>query len=108
MTTCLKSLDRFRSRTHGQGEISYAVHTNYWRQGLGRKIGAALLHEGFAAQQLHRIVGTCDPRNLASATVLRSLGMAHEGRARHTLLLRDGWRDSELFSILSTEREATA
>ena len=37
-------------------------------------------------------------RNVAS--VLRKLGMEHEGRLRHTLLLRDGWRDSDVYSIL--------
>jgi RimJ/RimL family protein N-acetyltransferase len=29
--------------------------------------------------------------------------MTYEGRLRHTLLIRDGWRDSEIFSILDNE-----
>jgi RimJ/RimL family protein N-acetyltransferase len=52
---------------------------------------------------LHRIYATCDPRNVASARVLGKLGMTHEGRHRHTALLRNGWRDSEVFSILDHE-----
>jgi [ribosomal protein S5]-alanine N-acetyltransferase len=32
--------------------------------------------------------------------------MTYEGRLRQTLLLRDGWRDSEVFSILESEWEA--
>lgn len=88
---------------HRQGDISYSVHTDYWRRGIAKAIGRDLLRIGFDEQDLHRIVGTCDPRNLASSLVLRSLGMSYEGRARDTLLLRDGWRDSDVFSILEDE-----
>ncbi|MET9021423.1 GNAT family protein [Actinopolymorpha sp. NPDC004070] len=49
---------------------------------------------------------TCDPRNAGSAALLRRLGMAYEGRLRHTMLLRDGWRDSETFGILEDEWRA--
>jgi RimJ/RimL family protein N-acetyltransferase len=51
----------------------------------------------------HRVFATCDPRNVASAAVLRNLGLEHDGRLRHTLLLRDGWRDSDVYSILEPE-----
>jgi ribosomal-protein-alanine N-acetyltransferase len=86
-----------------QGEISYAVHTDLWGRGLARTIARELLRIGFEERRLHRIVGTCDPRNVASERVLRSVGMTYEGRARGTLLLRDGWRDSLLFSVLEDE-----
>jgi len=36
----------------------------------------------------------------------RPLGMTYEGKLRHTMLIRDGWRDSELFSILEDEWRA--
>lgn len=92
-----------RSRGHRQGEISYGVHPAFWRTGVGTGIGRLLLAEGFGRLDLHRIYGTCDPRNVGSARVLAKLGMTYEGRMRHTILLRDGWRDSDLFSILEHE-----
>jgi RimJ/RimL family protein N-acetyltransferase len=52
---------------------------------------------------LHRVMGTCDPRNLPSAAVLQKVGMTFEGRLRHTTEIRDGWRDSSVFSILADE-----
>ncbi|GLX06180.1 hypothetical protein Misp03_31070 [Microbispora sp. NBRC 16548] len=52
---------------------------------------------------MHRVYATCDPRNTASAAVLNKLGMTYEGHLRHTMKLRDGWRDSAIFSILATE-----
>ncbi|MEV0309997.1 GNAT family N-acetyltransferase [Nonomuraea fuscirosea] len=96
-----------RSREQRQGEITYVVHPNRWGQGVGTAIGNELLSRGFEENGLHRIYATCDPRNAGSARVLRKLGMTWEGRHRHTALIRDGWRDSELFSILEDEWRAT-
>ncbi|MFB7663625.1 GNAT family N-acetyltransferase [Kitasatospora sp. NPDC056138] len=89
-----------RSRRHRQGEITYIVHPRVWGRGVGTAIGRELLSRGFGDLGLHRIFATCDPRNIGSARVLGRLGMTHEGRLRHTALLRDGWRDSEVFGIL--------
>ncbi|MGY3061472.1 RimJ/RimL family protein N-acetyltransferase [Streptomyces sp. TE3672] len=92
-----------RSLRHGQGEIAYIVHPRVWGHGVGTAIGQELLSRGFGELGLHRICATCDPRNLASSRVLGKLGMTYEGRHRHTALIRDGWRDSEMFSILEGE-----
>lgn len=84
-------------------EITYAVHIAYWGRGLGTQIGKLLLEEAFADTAVERVQATCDPRNLGSATVLDRLGMTLEGTLRHTLLLRDGWRDSRMYSLLRHE-----
>jgi [ribosomal protein S5]-alanine N-acetyltransferase len=84
-------------------EIAYGLHPEVWRRGFGAALGSELLRIGFAELGFHRIQGTCDPRNLGSAGVLRKLGMTYEGRSRHSMLIRDGWRDSEMFSILEEE-----
>ncbi|MFJ3861421.1 GNAT family N-acetyltransferase [Streptomyces sp. NPDC090085] len=92
-----------RSRGQRQGEITYSVHPRVWGRGVGTAIGNGLLARGFGHLELHRIYATCDPRNLGSARVLGKLGMTWEGRHRHTALIRDGWRDSEVFGILEDE-----
>jgi [ribosomal protein S5]-alanine N-acetyltransferase len=89
-----------RSARFRTGEISYGLHPESWGRDYGTALGRELLRVGFEELGLHRIQGTCDPRNLASTAVLRKLGMTYEGRLRHTMLIRDGWRDSEMFSIL--------
>lgn len=93
----------FRSRAQRQGEISYIVHPDAWGRGIATAAGRELLRIGFSEHGLHRIYATCDPRNLGSAAVLKKLGMTYEGRLRHTQYIRDGWRDSELFSLLEDE-----
>ncbi|MCO5993261.1 GNAT family N-acetyltransferase [Actinoallomurus rhizosphaericola] len=95
-----------RSFEQRRGEIAYVVHPRAWGQGVGTAIGRRLLSHGFERLGLHRIFATCDPRNLASARVLAKLGMTWEGRHRHVALIRDGWRDSEVFGILEDEWRA--
>ncbi|MFC8348256.1 GNAT family N-acetyltransferase [Streptomyces sp. NPDC057280] len=92
-----------RNREQRQGEITYVVHPRVWGQGIGTAIGQELLSRGFDDLRLHRICATCEPRNTGSARVLGKLGMTWEGRLRHTALIRDGWRDSDVFSILEDE-----
>lgn len=94
-----------RSRRWRQGEVSYAVHTRHWGTGIATASGVQLVQFAFDRLGLHRVAATCDPRNVASAAVLRRLGMTHEGRLRETIELRDGWRDSEIFSILAGDRQ---
>ena len=96
----------FHSRAQRQGEIAYIVHPDHWGRGIATAAGRELLRIGFEEHGLHRIQATCDPRNAGSAAVLKKLGMRYEGRMRHTQYIRDGWRDSELFSILEDEWEA--
>ncbi|WP_158854093.1 GNAT family N-acetyltransferase [Saccharothrix deserti] len=85
------------------GEIAYAVHPRLWGQGIATAAARELLRMGFSEHGLHRISGTCDPRNFASAAVLRKIGMRYEGRMRGTAYIRDGWRDSDLYAILADD-----
>ena len=89
---------RFRS-----GEISYIIHPDDWKRGFATEVAHTLLAFGFTSLHLHRISATCDPRNLASERVLQKLGMRYEGRMRETMFIRDGWRDSVLYSLLEHE-----
>jgi ribosomal-protein-alanine N-acetyltransferase len=92
-------------RGSGQGEIGYGIHPRAWGRGLATAVGQELLRIAFEQHGLHRVYATCDPRNVASARVLAKIGMTHEGRMRETALIRDGWRDSDLFAILVHEWE---
>ncbi|ANC76137.1 acetyltransferase [Fictibacillus phosphorivorans] len=85
------------------GEIGYVLHPNYWGKGIATEAGQLLLKFGFEDLQLHRLFATCDPRNKASEKVLIKLDMTLEGVMRETILLKDRWRDSMLFSMLEHE-----
>ncbi|WP_367946914.1 GNAT family N-acetyltransferase [Paenibacillus odorifer] len=92
-----------RSHTDRSGEIGYIVHPDAWGQGVATAAARRMLKFGFEELQLHRIYATCDPRNSGSSKVLTKIGMTYEGRLRDALLIKDGWRDSLMFSMLEHE-----
>lgn len=93
-----------KQHNHGCAEISYAVHIDHWGKGVGTAIGRMLTRWAFEElASVERVEATCDPRNIGSERVLRRVGMTYEGTLRHTMLIRDGWRDSKMFSILRGE-----
>lgn len=85
------------------GEIAYIVNPNYWGKGIATEAATLLIEFGFDVLKLHRIYATCDPRNIGSSKVLEKVGMINEGKIREDLLIKDGWRDSLLYSILEHE-----
>lgn len=93
-------------RGHGQGELGYGFNPAWWGRGLATAATARTLEIGFTEHRLHRIYATCDPRNTASKRLLERLGMTHEGRLRENLEIRDGWRDSDVYSVLDREWRA--
>lgn len=92
-----------RSHTDRSGEIGYIVHPDVWGQGVATAAAGLMLKFGFEELHLHRIYATCDPRNSGSSKVLTKIGMTYEGRLRDALLIKDGWRDSLMFSMLEHE-----
>ena len=87
-----------------RGEISYSVHHDWWGHGVASEIGRLLCRIGFEILDLERMEATCDPRNGASTTVLKRIGMTYEGTLRRTVLIREGWRDSAMHSLIRPER----
>jgi [ribosomal protein S5]-alanine N-acetyltransferase len=92
-----------RSFNNKIGEIAYIVNPDYWGNGIATEVAELLIEFGFSEFSLHRIYATCDPRNIGSKRVLEKVGMTQEGRMRENLLIKDGWRDSLLYSILEQE-----
>ncbi|WHY73942.1 GNAT family N-acetyltransferase [Fictibacillus enclensis] len=85
------------------GEIGYIIHPDFWSSGYATEAGALLLHLGYTVLDLHRIYATCHPENSGSIRVLEKLGMTKEGTMREDLKMKNGWRDSLLYSILKHE-----
>ncbi|MGP1908006.1 GNAT family N-acetyltransferase [Metabacillus sp. JX24] len=92
-----------RDRDNKAGEISYIVNPDFWGNGIATDVANLLITLGFKEFKLHRIFATCDPRNIGSFRVMEKVGMIREGIIRDALKLKDGWRDSLLFSVLEYE-----
>lgn len=92
-----------RSVVNQSGEIGYIINPDHWGRGIAPEAAALLIEYGFSRLKLHRIYATCAPDNKGSQRVLEKLGMSFEGRMRENLLLKEGWRDSNLYSVLARE-----
>ena len=92
-----------RDLSNKVGEIAYIINPDFWGKGIATEVANVLIEFGFKILHLHRIYATCDPRNIGSIKVLEKIGMTKEGRMREDLLIKDGWRDSLLYSILEQE-----
>lgn len=92
-----------RDLANKAGEIAYIVNPSYWGNGIATEVATLLIEFGFDVLKLHRIYATCDPRNIGSSKVLEKVGMIKEGKIRDDLLIKDGWRDSLLYSVLEHE-----
>ncbi len=87
------------------GEIGYIIHPDYWGRGIATEAAKQMVNIGFEHFRLHRIQATCDPNNIASSKVLEKIGMSKEGILRENILIKSGWRDSAVYSVLETENK---
>lgn len=95
----------WRSRVHQQGELGFIFHPAYRGRGLATEAAAALLRLGFEGLRLHRIMGRCDGRNLASARVMERSGMRREAHLVENEFVKGEWTDELVYAILRREWE---
>lgn len=83
--------------------VGYTLNPKFWGKGYATEASRRMIEYGFEVHKFHRIEATCDVRNRGSARVLEKSGLKLEGVIREHILLRDGWRNSNLYSILNHE-----
>jgi ribosomal-protein-alanine N-acetyltransferase len=64
-------------------EVAYLLAKDHWRQGLGAEITQALLHYGFKALGLSRLIALIDPQNQASIRTAEKAGLRFERQIEH-------------------------
>jgi RimJ/RimL family protein N-acetyltransferase len=92
---------------HRGAEIGYCFNRVFWGQGYATETMEALLKFGFEALNLHRIIATCDPRNIGSERVMQKNGLRKEAHYIQELWQKNEWRDSLLYAILDHEWQRT-
>jgi ribosomal-protein-alanine N-acetyltransferase len=87
-------------------EIYFALSKDYWGKGYATEAAKAVLHYGFDAIGLDRIVAVVMPENVASKRVVDKLGMIYRRRVTD---LQDEFRDYEgdlYYSLTKEEYDA--
>jgi RimJ/RimL family protein N-acetyltransferase len=97
---------RLASREHRQGEIGFITHPAHQGHGFATEGSLLLLRLGFEDLGLHRIFGTCDARNTASARVMERLGMRREAHFRGNEIFKGEWGDELFYAMLASEWES--
>jgi RimJ/RimL family protein N-acetyltransferase len=92
-----------RSRQNRQGDIGFMFHPDHQGHGYATEGAQAVLGLGFEVYDLHRIFGSCDGRNTASARLMERLGMRLEARLRETEFVKGTWCDEHIYAILADE-----
>lgn len=84
-------------------EIGWVFHPDYCNKGYASEAAKAMVGYGFEHMQLHRIIATCQPENIASFKVMEKIGMRREGYFKKCIPAGENWWDEYYYAILSEE-----
>ncbi|MFF0270492.1 GNAT family N-acetyltransferase [Kribbella sp. NPDC004536] len=97
---------KWASAEDRQGEIGFALHTDYQGKGLAAEAAREILRVGFEELGLHRIVAILDDRNTPSAQLLERLGMRREAHHLEALQFKGEWANEYVYALLASEWRA--
>ncbi|QSJ15109.1 GNAT family N-acetyltransferase [Nostoc sp. UHCC 0702] len=86
-----------------QAEIGFTRSQTHQKQGYATEAVTRLLDYLFTEHNLHRVIANCDPENIASAKLLKRVGMRCEGHFVKSLWFKGNWADELWFAILRDE-----
>jgi len=86
-----------------QAEIGYMFRTAHQGRGFATEAAAAMVDLAFTGLGAHRVRGSLDARNAASARVLQRLGMRHEAHFVENEWVKGEWTDEAVYAVLDTE-----
>ena len=91
------------SRENSKGEIGWTFHPDFQGHGFAAEAAGAILAMAFNDIRLHRVVAELDPRNAASISLCKRLGMREEAFFVKDLWFKGEWADTGMYAILDTE-----
>ncbi len=91
------------NRQNRRCEIGYMLGREFWGKGYMQEAMTALIDHAFRVLRLHRIEADIDPRNIASAKLLKGLHFVHEGHMRERWLINGEICDTDYFGLLRSD-----
>ena len=83
----------------GVATIGYTMAPSHQGRGLAREAVGAVVDRLFDVIGVHRVEASLDPRNIASARLVESLGFDLEGVAVEAVRDGDGWADDARYAL---------
>ncbi len=91
----------FMKNTKEIGWIFFKTATN---KGYCTEAAKAILKYAFEQENIHRMIATCQPENIASKRVCEKLGMRQEGNFKQSIHVKnDVWWDELHYGILQDD-----
>lgn len=93
-------------------ELGFVFDDCWQRCGYATEASRAMLDYAFDMLGAHRVVASCDPRNVRSWKLMERLGMRREGDFKQNVWFRKGaggqpiWQDTLQYGILKDEWES--
>jgi RimJ/RimL family protein N-acetyltransferase len=87
----------FCLRENHQAEIGYTISPSVQKNGYGIEAVQALINFLTFQFDVLKIVASCDPRNIASISLLKKLGFVQDGFYPKSLEIRGEWVDDVVF-----------
>ncbi|MEY2847146.1 MAG: hypothetical protein RL076_2692 [Chloroflexota bacterium] len=85
-------------------ELGWVIHPGYQRRGYASEAARAVIDYAFGVLDVHRMIATCQPENVASYRVMETIGMRREAHFRQCIHRGgDIWWDEYFYAILALE-----
>lgn len=94
---------RWSDASAQQAELRFVLNAPYRGNGYATEAARAVIEFGFEQYRFHRVFARVDGRNVASARLLRGLGMRLEAHYREHALFQGEWDEELHFAILDRE-----
>ncbi|KPK48206.1 MAG: hypothetical protein AMS22_15750 [Thiotrichales bacterium SG8_50] len=86
-----------------QAEIGITLAPTFQGQGYATEALKGALEYLFVNLKKHRVIGSVDPRNLASIALMERVGMRKEAHMVESLWIKGNWADDLIYAILERE-----
>jgi ribosomal-protein-alanine N-acetyltransferase len=87
-----------------RAEIGYMLDPSMQKKGYMSEAINGVIKYGFDTMKLHSIEAQLDPRNTASAALLKKAGFVQEALFRENYYLRGAFADTAVYSLLNSAR----
>jgi RimJ/RimL family protein N-acetyltransferase len=90
-------------------EIGYIFNPIYQNKGYATEASKAIILDGLKNKKIHRIIGRCNPKNIASWKVFEKLGMKKEATLRKNIFFKKDkqnnpiWLDTYEYALLDED-----
>ena len=98
---------RWNRDEHRQGEIGGSLLPEHQGWGYAPEVYGVLLAVAFDTLGLHRVVGRCDARNVASVRSLEKAGLSREAHFVENEFVKGEWTSEVVLAIRAAQWRAT-